>query len=112
MAAARPCFLDTTVLSNFACTSSTGWLVELLERPAVVPAVRDELIAGRKFGHAFLEEALDVIGTEVELVGVSETSGSPTFRDQLDLGESESVRAAIENDGALATDDLAARRVA
>lgn len=112
MAAARPCFLDATVLSNFARTSSTGWLVELLERPAVVPAVRDEHEAGRAFGHEFLEEALDVIGTEVELVEVSETRGSPTFRDRLDLGESEWVRAAIENDGTLATDDFTARRVA
>lgn len=112
MASARLCFLDATVLSNFASTSSTGRLVGLLERPAVVPAVRDELVAGREFGHEFLEDALDVIGTEVELVRVSETSGSPTFRDQLDLGESESVRAAIENDGTLATDDVAARRVA
>lgn len=112
MAAARPCFLDATVLSNFASTSSTGWLVDLLEHPAVVHAVRDELVAGREFGHEFLEDTLDVIGTQVELIEVSETSGSPTYREQLDLGEADSVRAAVENGGTLATDDLAARTVA
>lgn len=112
MASERPCFLDATVLSNFASTSAIGWLVGLLERPPVVPAVRNVLEAGRGFGHEFLEEALEAIATDIELVEVTGDADLETLRERLDPGESESVRVAIESGGALATDDSAARAVA
>lgn len=64
----RPVVLDTTVLSNFASTESIDWIVELVERPIVVAAVRDELERGMEAGHRYLEAATRAIGEEIEVV--------------------------------------------
>ena len=55
----QPIFLDATVISNFASTSSVEFLVHLLEAPIVVPAVRDEIERGVKHGHEYLTSAVE-----------------------------------------------------
>lgn len=112
---AQPVFLDATVLSNFASSEAVEWLAELLERPAVVLAVAGEIERGRDHGHRFLADAIDRLDAEISLVATSggeKTSGASGIRESLDAGEAESLLLAIERDGALATDDLAARRLA
>lgn len=112
MVSEGPYVIDTTVLSNFASTNAVDWLVDLLQQPAVVPAVKEELEEGRRFGHEFLEEALEVVGTDLELVDDLGGADRGQFRERLDPGEADSVRAAIESGGTLATDDATARTVA
>lgn len=114
---AQPVVLDTTVLSNFASSGSIDWLIELLERPAATPAVRDELERGRSHGHTFLDTAIDPLGDKLSLLDVDgEDEGvleeNSAIRDELDPGEAESLLVAIRHGGTLATDDLAARRLA
>jgi len=108
--------LDATVLSNFASTDAVDWLLDLLDEPVVVPAVRSELERGRDYGHGFLDAAIESIGADLTLLDpVAGDTGSainPPLRDQLDAGEAESLLAAIAREGTLATDDLAARRLA
>jgi len=106
----QPVVLDTTVLSNFASTDSIGWVVELLERPIVVSAVRDELERGVEAGHHYLEEAIEAIGNDIELVEPEEYP--PFHKAELDVGERESMAVALAQEGVLATDDLAAREAA
>jgi len=55
----QPVFLDATVISNFASTSSVEFLVHLLEAPVVAPAVRDEIERGVKHGHEYLISAVE-----------------------------------------------------
>lgn len=43
---AQRTFLDGTALGNFASSEAVDRLAELLERPAVVPAVEDEIERG------------------------------------------------------------------
>lgn len=106
----RPVVLDTTLLSNFAGTDSIDWIVELLERPIVVTAVRDELRRGVVAGHHYLERATDAIDEGIELV---DPEKYPPFHEgELDIGERESLAVAVAEDGVLATDDLAAREIA
>lgn len=107
-----PVFLDTTVLSNFASTDSIGFLVALLDSPAVAPAVRDEINQGRDVEHDYLDAAADALGERIPVVDVSPGAESGDIHDRLDAGEAESLLGAIEHDGTLATDDLAARRLA
>jgi predicted nucleic acid-binding protein len=110
-----PVFLDATVLSNFASSGSIDWLVTLLDRPAAVPTVRDEIERGREHGHRFLDDALDALGEGIPLLEVNgdtvplEDHG---IRRRLDAGEADSLIGALEYGGTLATDDLAARRLA
>lgn len=114
-APAQPVVLDATVLSNFASSDAIDWLVELLDRPVVVPAVRTELERGRDHGHRFLAEAIEPLGDDVPIV---EERGNPTpsdpseIRERLDTGEAESLVCTLTRDGTLATDDIAARRLA
>ena len=61
--AVRPIVLDATVLSNFASSSTAEELVRILDHPATVPAVRDELERGRDLHYRFLDEALAHVGT-------------------------------------------------
>lgn len=116
-ALAQPVVLDATVLSNYASSGSVGWLIELLSQPVVVPAVRDELEAGQAHGHAFLAAAIELLGDDLSLLDVTDDpqEGLPersVLRAELDPGEADSLRCAIAHDGTLATDDLAARRLA
>jgi predicted nucleic acid-binding protein len=108
-----PVVLDTTVLSNYAASESTGYLVPLLGHPVTVPSVRTELECGWDHGHAFLAAALDTVGTGIEIVAESD-DGEPhsDFRERLDRGEADALSAAIGRTGTLATDDAAARDVA
>lgn len=108
----QPVFLDTTVLSNFASTTAMDFLTELLESPRVAAAVRDEIERGVDVGHEYLQSAADAVGDELPVVEVTEGGEFEEIRDRLDGGEAASVVAALEHDGTVATDDLAAREVA
>lgn len=112
--AVRPIVLDATVLSNFASSSTVEQLARILDHPATVPAVRDELKRGRDLHYRFLDEALAHVGDDIPLLSISDETIDlrSTVRERLDPGEAESLLAAIEHDGTLATDDLAARRLA
>lgn len=108
----QPVFLDATVLSNFASTNGLSTVVEMLDTPVVVPAVRGEIEEGVEQGHVYLVSATGAIGGEISVRSVP-TSGERTqIRDKLDEGEAESMLGVIKHGGTLSTDDLAARRVA
>ena len=108
----QPVFLDATVLSNFASSNGIPGLTEVLETPAVVPAVRDEIGAGVNHGHVYLATAAGAVGEEIPVRTVPASEDRAAIRDRLDEGEAESLLGVIEHGGTLATDDLAARRVA
>lgn len=113
----QPVVLDTTVLSNFAASRASNWLFDFIERPAVAPAVRQELERGQAEGHAFLADAIDCIRDLPPVPDANPTESgdrtlAPRIRDSLDSGEAESLYLARERGGTLATDDLAARRLA
>lgn len=108
----RPVVLDTTVLSNFASVESVEWLVDFLDDPVVPPAVEEEIERGRRHGHSFLSDVTDVLGDELIRVTPNETTTRSIIRERLDPGEAESLVLAVEQDGTLATDDLAARELA
>lgn len=110
-----PVFLDTTVLSNFASSGSIDWLVGLLDQPAAVPTVRDEIERGREHGHRFLDDAIDALGEGIPLLEMNGDTVPPEshgIRRRLDAGEADSLIRTLEHGGTLATDDLAARRLA
>lgn len=107
-----PVFLDATVLSNFASAGGVSFLTTLLEAPVVVPAVRDEIERGLSAGHEYLDGAIHSIGDGLPVRDVSPNDEFREFRERLDAGEAESILGVIEHGGTIATDDLAARRVA
>jgi len=108
-----PVFVDTTVLSNFASTDGTASLQETVGSLVVVAAVRRELERGVDHGHDYLESARAQIDAEstVEVVEISASADSPLL-EQLDRGETDALWGALDRDGTLASDDLAARQVA
>jgi predicted nucleic acid-binding protein len=108
----QPVFLDATVISNFASTNSTAFLGHVLESPTVVPEVRGEIEQGVDLGHEYLTGAVEAFGEALPVIDTPPEVGGVHLRDQLDLGETEALRGAVEHDGTLATDDLAARRLA
>lgn len=108
----QPLFLDATVLSNFASTDAIEFLTEVLEAPIVVPAVRDEIEQGQQFGHDYLANAVEAFDNGLRVNDRPPETGTVQFRDRLDAGEAEALRAAVEHNGTLATDDLAARDLA
>jgi predicted nucleic acid-binding protein len=108
----EPLFLDATVISNFASTDGCGLLTRTLATPVVAPAVRAEIERGRDHGHEYLATAVAAIGDTLPVREVSETTPKLSSRIELDAGETESLRGAIATKGAIATDDLAARRAA
>lgn len=108
----QPTFLDATVVSNFASTDAIEFLVEVLESPVVVPAVRDEIEEGRRVGHDYLASAIEAFDDGLRVSNIPPETGAVRVRDRLDTGEAEALRGAFEHDGTLATDDLAARRLA
>jgi len=109
----QPVVLDATVLSNFASTGTVDVLVDILDRPATVPAVQTELERGYARDTDFLDDPLARIGDAITLLGVEEQStGDAGIRDRLDSGEAEALLGAIAREGTLATDDLAAREMA
>ena len=108
----QPGFLDVTVISNFASTSSVEFLVHLLEAPIVVPAVRDEIERGVKHGHEYLTSAVEAFDNGLAVSDVPPEIGRVTLHERLDPGETEALRGAVERNGTIATDDLVARRLA
>lgn len=108
----QPVFLDATVISNYASTSSIGFLGDLLETPVVVPAVRDEIEQGAELGHEYLIRAVEAFDEELAVSDVPPEIAEENLRKRLDHGEVEALRGAIDHDGTIATDDLAARRLA
>lgn len=108
----QPVFLDATVISNFASTSAVEFLVHLLEAPIVVPAVRDEIEQGVKHGHEYLTTAVEAFDNGLAVSDVPPEIGRVSLHERLDPGETEALRGAVERDGTIATDDLAARRLA
>lgn len=108
----QPVFLDATVISNYASTNSVEFLVQVLEAPVVVPAVREEIEQGVKHGHEYLIGAVEAFDNGMPVFDVPPEIGSVSLRERLDPGETEALRGAVEHDGTLATDDLAARRLA
>lgn len=103
----QPVFLDATVLSNFASSDAVGFLETILDSPVVVPAVRDEIERGQNLGHEYLTPAVDAFDDELP-VG-DRPAEDAAIRKRLDAGEAAALRGALERDGTLATDDLAAR---
>ena len=108
----QPVFLDATVISNFASTNSIEFLVHVLEAPVVVPAVCDEIEQGVNHGHEYLASAVEAFDESVPVGAVPPKIGGVSLHERLDPGETEALRGAVENGGTLATDDLAARRLA
>jgi predicted nucleic acid-binding protein len=108
----EPVVLDTTVLSNFASTDGISLLTTVLESPVVVPTVRDELESGLDAGHNYLAPAVDALDDGLPLRPAPTDENFQDIRDRLDPGEAASLRTAIEYSGTLATDDLAARKIA
>ena len=108
-----PVFVDTTVLSNFASTDGTVTLQEIVDSFVVVASVRRELERGVDHGHDYLESALARIDAEstVDVVETPAPDGS-AIRERLDRGEADALWGALDRDGTLASDDLAARQVA
>jgi predicted nucleic acid-binding protein len=112
---AEPVVLDATVLSNFASSGAVGWLVELLDSPAVPLAVEAKIERGRAHGHEFLDDAMGAIGDGIPVLEVEreqETAATTDVDATLDAGEAAALRLSIGRDGMLATDDLAARNAA
>ena len=107
-----PLFLDATVVSNFASTDGCELLVRTISTLVVTPAVRDEIERGRDHGHEYLATAVAAIGDIIPVRTVSTLGGELPSRTELDAGETESLRGAMESGGTIATDDLAARRAA
>ena len=105
-------FPDATVISNFASTSSVEFLVHLLEAPIVVPAVRDEIERGVKHGHEYLTSAVEAFDNGLTVSDVPPEIERVSLHERLDPGETEALRGAVERNGTIATDDLAARRLA
>ena len=110
----QPVVLDTTVVSNFASTDSISLLATVLESPVVVRAVRDEVERGLDAGHEYLDTAVGALDDElpVQHLSYENEADFQDLRSRLDQGEAESLLGAIEHRGTLATDDLAARKIA
>ncbi|MFB6163266.1 MAG: hypothetical protein ABEJ86_07515 [Halococcoides sp.] len=108
----RPIYLDATVLSNFASTDAIDSLVAILDAPTVVPAVRDEIERGHDLGHAYLTNAIEAFDDGLSIGTVPADGGEPRVRERLDAGEADALLGALDAEGTLATDDLAARRLA
>jgi predicted nucleic acid-binding protein len=107
-----PVSLDTTVVSNFASTDGIGFLTTLLESPVVVPAVREEIERGERAGYEYLGVAVDALDESLPIREVPSEADDSEIRDRLDAGEAESILGVLAHGGTVATDDLAARRVA
>jgi len=108
----QPVFLDATVISNYASTNSVEFLVHVLEAPIIVSAVRDEIEQGVDLGHEYLARAVEAFDEGLAVSDIPPEIGRASLRERLDPGEAEALRGAVERDGTIATDDLAARRLA
>lgn len=107
----QPVFLDATVCSNFASTDGMDLLAEVLESPAVTPVVCSEIEAGLEAGHDYLHNAVAAFDDTLPIRGTS-IDGDHAIRSRLDAGEAATLLAAVQSNGSIATDDLAARQAA
>lgn len=107
-----PTVLDTTVLSNFAHVGQVA-VLEAFPRVATVPAVRDEIEAGKKT-HPYLERAMATIGDGIAVLSVSDADRTleSTFQTRIDPGEAQALAVAANRRGVLVTDDGDARHLA
>lgn len=113
----EPIVLDATVLSNFASSNSISWLTAVFTTLVTAPVVHRELRHGLEHGHEFLQPALTAVENDEIPVYYPATNGVtptefPTLFDELDRGEAQALGIAERLDGAVATDDLPARRLA
>lgn len=114
---ADPLVLDATVLSNFASSNSISWLTTVFAAPVTAPIVNRELRHGIEHDYEFLQSALSAIENDEISVHYSAADGVtptkfPELFDVLDRGEAQALGIAELLDGAIATDDLPARRLA
>ena len=111
--------LDTTVLSNFAAAGIMELLPKVYGQTTCTTAeVLNELKQGVKRGYSHLEAAVNAVeGPKcwvklTVLQSVDEQELSREFGEFLDPGESSCLVFAVSRDMVLATDDIAARRLA
>ncbi|AZH24183.1 hypothetical protein [Haloplanus aerogenes] len=107
-----PVFLDATVVSNFASTDGIGFLTTVLESSVVVPAVRKEIEGGARSEYEYLGVAVDALSESLPVREVPSEADDSDIRDRLGADEAESIPGVLAHGGTVATDDLAARRVA
>lgn len=107
----QPVFLDATVCSNFASSDGIDLLADLVDSPAVTPAVRIEIETGLDEGHDYLRDAVAAFDDSLPIRGAP-IDAAHAIRSRLDAGEAATLLAAAENNGSIATDDLAARQAA
>ncbi|WP_251341797.1 hypothetical protein [Haloplanus halophilus] len=84
----------------------------VLDSPVVVPAVREEIERGERAGYEYLDAAVAALGESLPVREVPSEADDSDIRDHLDAGEAESILGVLAHGGTVATDDLAARRVA
>lgn len=106
-----PVVFDTVVLSNFAASESIDWLCSQFSAPRTVNAVERELRRGRTEGYTFVERAIDALEAEITVLEADETIVE-RFSEHVDTGEAEALAAALQSNGIIATDDMAARELA
>jgi len=113
--------IDTTVLSNFAAVGQVSLLERLYRGTACTTLmVLDEIRGGLDAGYEFLQSARDALAIPgssgwLPVLGM-ESSGEQTLYGELSpslgAGEASCLAVAITRELTLASDDLAARRVA
>lgn len=113
MLRAEPCLLDSTVLSNFACTESLHVLWEVLDYPATVPAVFWELTNAIN-EYPFLQSVLVAVQGPLDQLQPSDQTISlrERFVQHVDPGEAGVLAMAKQRDGLAITDDSDARTLA
>jgi len=78
----------------------------------VAPPVRDEIGQGVDFGYEYLTSAVKAFDEGLPVSDAPPETSGVKLRERLDPGETKALRGAAERDGTIATDDLAARRLA
>ena len=111
--------LDSTVLSNFAAVGIVELLADPYKQKAYTTAeVLNELKRGVERGYLYLEAAVKAVEGPTcwvklaALESVNEQLLCQEFGEFLDPGESSCLVVAISRGMVLATDDIAARRLA
>ncbi len=111
--------LDNTVLSNFAVAGKLDALARLYAKGAFTTIeVLEELKRGSEKGYSYLNSAVKVIERGNAWLKIAETESAEETRLRLEFdeflhpGESSCLVYALSRDMILATDDLAARKLA
>jgi len=77
-----------------------------------VPSVREGIERGERAGYEYLGVAVDALGESLPIREVPSDADDSEICDRLDAGDAESILGVLAHGGTVATDDLAARRVA